>query len=58
MPRRPVRVRITGDLYHPQVPEGAVRVTRPSRWGNPYPVKAYGRANALQLYRLNLELDS
>jgi hypothetical protein len=35
---KPKRVRITGDLYHQQVPEGAVKVTRPGRWGNPHPV--------------------
>jgi hypothetical protein len=32
---KPARVRITGDLYHPLVPAGAVRITRPTRWGNP-----------------------
>lgn len=30
----------------------------PAAGATPYPVKAYGRANALRLYRLNLELDS
>jgi Domain of unknown function (DUF4326) len=35
---RPARVRITGDLYHPVVTDGAVRITRPSRWGNPHKV--------------------
>ena len=35
---KPARVRITGDLYHPVVPAGAVRITRPSRWGNPHEV--------------------
>jgi Domain of unknown function (DUF4326) len=35
---RPARVKITGDLYHPAVPAGAVRITRPSRWGNPHKV--------------------
>lgn len=34
----PDRVKITGDLYHRQVPDGAVAVTRPSRWGNPHKV--------------------
>lgn len=34
----PKQVKITGDLYHPVVPDGAVRVTRPTRWGNPHPV--------------------
>lgn len=32
------RVRITGDLYHPQVPPGAVPVDRRTRWGNPHVV--------------------
>ena len=35
---KPARVRITGDLYHHIVPSGAVRVTRPGRWGNPHKV--------------------
>jgi hypothetical protein len=35
---KPARVRITGDLYHPVVPAGAVRIARPSRWGNPHKV--------------------
>lgn len=34
----PRRVKITGDLFHPHVPAGAVKITRPSRWGNPHPV--------------------
>jgi hypothetical protein len=54
----PKRVKITGDLYHPQIPTGAVRVTRPTRWGNPYPVKAYGRHTAIVLYRTRLAMDS
>jgi Domain of unknown function (DUF4326) len=29
-----------------------VYVGRPSKWGNPYSVKTYGRANALRLYRI------
>jgi Domain of unknown function (DUF4326) len=37
---KPARVRITGNLYHPVVPAGAVRITRPSRWGNPHMVGA------------------
>ena len=36
---KPARVRITGDLYHPFVPDGAVRITRPGRWGNPHTVR-------------------
>jgi hypothetical protein len=35
---KPTRVKITGDLYHPVVPDGAVRITRPGRWGNPHKV--------------------
>ena len=35
---KPARVRITGDLYHPVVPDGAVPITRPGRWGNPHNV--------------------
>lgn len=35
---KPARVRITGDLYHPVVPAGSVRITRPTRWGNPHKV--------------------
>lgn len=35
---KPKRLRITGDLYHQRVPEGAVKVTRPGRWGNPHPI--------------------
>ena len=35
---KPARVRITGDLHHPVVPDGAVRITRPGRWGNPHKI--------------------
>lgn len=31
-------------------PVGAVLVNRPYRWGNPYPVKVYGRDEALRLF--------
>ena len=34
---------------------GAMLVTRPSRYGNPYPVDTYGREEALRLYRIYLE---
>lgn len=44
------RVRLGGSLYHPVVPAGAVRVTRPTRWANPFPVDRYGRDEALRLY--------
>jgi hypothetical protein len=32
-------------------PAGAVVVVRPTRWGNPFPVAGYGRAEAVRLYR-------
>jgi hypothetical protein len=48
------RVRIEGDLYHQRVPSGAVKVTRPGRWGNPYKVADYGLTRALELYRQHL----
>ncbi len=54
-----------GDLVHPRVPEGAVDVTRRSRWGNPHrigkPCKAcpdgeiHDRNESLALYRLYLD---
>src|ERR1039457_2495210 len=48
------RVKITGDLFHQSVPVGAVKVTRPGRWGNPFTVKEHGLKRALQLYREQL----
>ena len=57
----PKRVRVTGDLYHGQVPEGAVYVGRrapglkQSPYANPYSVKQYGLDEALRLYRLYLD---
>ena len=45
------RVRLTGNLYRPIVPAGAARITRGTRWGNPFPVAIYGRDRALDLYR-------
>jgi hypothetical protein len=32
-------------------PAGAVVVSRPSKWGNPYPVAVHGRDEAVRLYR-------
>jgi Domain of unknown function (DUF4326) len=32
------------------LPPNTVNVQRPSRWGNPYPVRTYGRAEALRLF--------
>lgn len=34
-----------------RMPENTVRVARPSRWGNPFPVDVYGRATAVDLHR-------
>ena len=33
------------------IPDGAVYVGRPSKWGNPFPVKLHGRHAAVALYR-------
>lgn len=33
-------------------PESTVVVSRPSRWGNPYPIDAYGRDAAVGMFRL------
>ena len=37
------------------LPPGAIYVGRPSRWGNPYKVGEYTRAEALRLYRIYLD---
>ena len=34
-----------------RLPEGAVLVTRATRWGNPFPVDLYGRDGAIARYR-------
>jgi len=52
----PRRVRIRGDLYHQEVPEGAVPVTRGrGPWGNPYKVTttrtAAGLVAEIPVYR-------
>lgn len=55
------RVKVTGDLFHGQVPIGAVYVGRAapglprSPYANPYPVRTYGPAESLRLYRLHAE---
>jgi hypothetical protein len=37
---------------HGVLPQGAIRICRPSRWGNPYPVgKVFTRDNAIASYR-------
>ena len=55
------RVKVTGDLFHGQVPDGAVYVgraapgLRKSPYANPFPVKTYGLAESLRHYRLHAE---
>jgi hypothetical protein len=55
------RVKVTGDIFHGRVPDGAVYVgrqapgLRKSPYANPYPVKTYGLAESLRLYRLHAE---
>lgn len=34
------------------IPDNAVYVGRPSKWGNPYNVAEYGRRNAIKLYKI------
>jgi hypothetical protein len=53
----PKRVKIGGDLYHQTVPEGAVKVTRPGPWGNPYKVKEHGLTEALRLFKEYLDAN-
>jgi len=36
------------------MPAGAVYVGRPTRWGNPYRVQDYGRAEAVRLHEASL----
>lgn len=36
--------------YHGTAPEGAVYIGRPSKWGNPFDVKTYGREEALMRF--------
>jgi Domain of unknown function (DUF4326) len=51
------RVKVTGDLFHGQIPTGAIYVgraapgLRKSPYANPYPVKTYGLDESLRLYR-------
>ena len=53
----PRRVQVTGDRFHPHVPDGAVYVGRSapylkrSWFHNPFTVKEYSRAEAVWLYR-------
>ena len=34
-----------------KAPNGVVNVTRPGRWGNPFPVEIHGREEAVRLFR-------
>lgn len=53
----PGRVNVTGDRFHPRVPDGAVYVGRSapylkrSPFANPFSVKEFGREEAVRLYR-------
>ena len=49
MPQRYQRSRRKGS----RLPAGVVVVTRPTKWGNPYPLKL-GRAEAVRRYREDL----
>ena len=51
MPRR-IQVKRTKGW---RMPARAVYVGRPTRWGNPYRVQGYGRAEAVRLYEEHLE---
>jgi hypothetical protein len=55
------RVKVTGDLFHGQVPDGAIYVgraapgLRKSPYANPFSAKTYGLAEALRHYRAHAE---
>ena len=55
------RVKVTGDYFHGRIPDGAVYVSRRaphlkgSPYASPFPVKTYGLAESLRLYRLHAE---
>jgi hypothetical protein len=55
------RVRVTGDLFHGQVPDGAIYVghaapgLRRSPYANPFHVKTYGLAESLRRCRLHAQ---
>jgi hypothetical protein len=38
-----------------KMPPNTVVVARPTRWGNPFCVKKYGRAGAVEMFRKELE---
>jgi hypothetical protein len=55
------RVKVSGDLFHGRVPDGAVYVgraapgLRKSLYANPFPVKTYGLEESLRLYREHIK---
>jgi hypothetical protein len=55
------RVKVTGDLFHGRIPDGAIYVGRQapglrrSPYANPFAVKTYGLAESLLRYRLHIE---
>jgi hypothetical protein len=57
------RVKVTGDLFHGRVPNGAVYIGRGkpgidgSPWANPHSVKRHGLPEALRLFRLHLRAN-
>lgn len=61
---KPARVKIGGNLYHPQISQGAVRVDRVTRWGNPHRIgwckrcnTEHDRGQAIAAYRHDLDHD-
>jgi len=38
------------NYHYDGFPEDAINIMRGSPWGNPYPVKHYGRAEAIRLF--------
>lgn len=38
-----------------KMPENTVKVSRPGKWGNPFPVAEYGRELAVANYRRRME---
>ena len=55
------RVKVTGDLFHGRVPNGAVYVgraapgLRKSLYANPFPAKTYGLTESLRHYQTHAE---
>ena len=55
------RVKVTGDYFHGQIPDGAVYVSRAapglpqSPYANSFPARTYGLTESLQRYRLHAE---